>query len=184
MRAKAPDPVRSAGLCCLALLVLVGASGTAFAASEYVLDVTGTMALSGEPVRPVTGNRVVQYWVIFQYREPGVEGASFQDRIAQVTDGTFEVEGLLRNKVYRVIVQRVIIDSTLPGGGLRETLPLNIPVDFWKTVQVAPGAPPPAPVVVDLAIAAPTNEPGPSLSFQYNGKEVRLAAYTADQGVI
>jgi hypothetical protein len=50
-------------------------------------------------------------------------------------------------------------------------------------VQVAPGGPTPAPVNVELAIAAPANEPARSLSFQYNGKEVRLAAYTAAEGV-
>jgi hypothetical protein len=185
MRAKAPGRLQAAGLCCVALRSVLGASRTAFAASEYVLDVTGTIEVTGEAARPASGNRIVQYWVIFQYREPGVEGASFQDRIAQVTDGAFEVEGLLRNKVYRVIVQRVTIDASLPGGGSRENIPLNVPLDFWKSVQVGPGTPFPAPVVFDLAIVAPSsNERGRSLSFQYNGEQVRLAAYTADEGVI
>ena len=187
MGGRAPGRVRAVGLCCVALVLVAGAPRLSYAVGEYVLDVTGTLEITGETDRPDPGGeRVVQYWVTFKYREAGVEGASFQDHNTQVTDGTFEVEGLLLNKVYRVIVQRVIIDPGLPGGGARENIPLYIPIDFWKTAMVAPGAPAPAPVEIELAIAAPaaTDEPARALSFQYNGKEVRLAAYTADEGVI
>jgi len=95
------------------------------------------------------------------------------------------VSDLRPDKVYRVVVQRVIIDPSLPGGGSREEIPLYVPADFWASVEISPKAPPPEPVKIELAVAAPggSNEPPRSLLLQYNGKEVRLAAFTAEPGV-
>lgn len=187
MRVMTLDRACRVVVCFLATVLLLSGPRAALASSEYVLDIKGTLELVGERAdRAGAGSgRVVQYWVIFQYREPGVEGPSFQDRIVQVEDKKFEVEGLLRDKVYRIFVQRVVVDPSLPGGGSREEIPLFLPDDFWRTIAVSPQAPPPSPAEIDLAVTAPdsTSHPPRSLSFQYNGKEIRLAAYAAAPGV-
>lgn len=159
----------------------------AMAGSEYLLDIAGTVEILGEPDQKANAHpdREVHYWVFFQYRDPTVAGPSYLDRPAQVEDGHFNVEGLYPDKVYRVFIQRVIIDPSLPGGASREEIPLFVPADFWKTVEVGPQGPPVEPLKIDLAVVSPdaANESPTSLSLQYHGKEVRLAAFAAGPGV-
>ena len=187
MQPKAPERTRLIVISCLAILLIAGGTRSAVAGGEYLLDIKGTVEIVGEPSpsKSAGSGREVHYWVCFQYREPGVEGPSFLDRPAQVEDGRFEVEGLQPDKVYRVFVQRVIVDPSLPGGGSREEMPLYVPSDFWKTVEVGPQAPPADPLRIELAVAGPegSDEPPRSLSLQYHGKEVRLAAFTGGPGV-
>ena len=186
MRAELRGCVRWAAICLLAAGMVSGpALSLVRAAGDYEIDIKGTLQIikpskSGEPV-VLTGEPDVTYRIIFQYRDPSSEGVSFLDRAAQVTDGQFEIQGLRGDKVYRVNVERVIFDESLPGGRKVEIVPLSIPPDLFLETPAAPdSATPPAPVEIELALAgaARTGEEGQALLFQYNGKEVRLATMT------
>ncbi len=178
-------------LLCLAASAMLAcaAVSAAFAASDYEVDIQGALQITDPPgsggAAPVASEPDVSYRVIFQYQEPGTaagpQGLSFLDRVAQVTDGKFEIQGLRGNKVYRVTVERVTFSPAAPGGAIRELIPLDIPPDFFLQAPVSPeGGTPPTPVEVDLALGSPSRADslGRALSFLYNGKDVMMAALT------
>ncbi len=180
----------SAPVVCAALVAAwLGAGTSARAAGSYEIDIQGTLEIlgasgTGQAV-PVQDEQDVSYRVIFQYQEPGeapgLQGLSFLDRVAQVTDGRFEIAGLRGNKVYRVTVERVVFTPSAPGGAIRELIRLDVPPDFFLQSPLPPGSGvPAAPVEVRLALgsAGKAETAARALSFLYNGQDVMMAALT------
>jgi hypothetical protein len=180
----------SGALVCLAIAALwAGASRSAWAAGDYEIDIQGTLEILGpagsSQSTPAPDEQDVSYQVIFQYQEPGAaagpQGLSFLDRVAQVSEGKFEIKELRGNKVYRVTVERVVFSPSAPGGAVRELIPLDIPPDFFLQTPLPPGAAiPPTPVEVPLALgsAGKAETTARALSFLYNGQDVMMSART------
>ncbi len=183
MRSGAFERLRALLRLCATLPLLVCFASPPAAARDYEIDVRGALQTYKKGMfgrtKPVD-EPDVSYRIVFRYREPDSVGFSAWDRSAQIDgDGRFEIAGLRGNRVYQVYVERIAFAAEGGGAPVVETVPLDVPPDFFLTTPVPADAPSAA---VEVAVELPLTErdkvvaDAPSLSFQYNGKEVRIAA--------
>ncbi len=161
-------------------LLFVGVSSS-LARSNFEIDIRGRLEV-GSPlgsVDSVPGPGIAggEYWILFQYPEKGANRPSTLDRLAKITDGSFEIRGLQENKVYKVIVERLIFTGA-PYGIVRETIPINIPSDLFFVTPVSPQSERASPVLeIEIPVESEGQEAQLSqgLAFMYDGEKVFIS---------